>query len=85
MVTCCVEFAARVLANVETSLPAEQCKVKDPVAQKDRALASNPKVASSSLAGVTTWTSTEVWLFQKVGVDITLVLSHPSDGFEAML
>jgi hypothetical protein len=85
VVTCCVEFAARVLANVETSLPAEQGKVKDPVAQMDRAVASYPQVASSSLAGVTTWTSTEVCLFQKIRIDITLVLSHPCDGYEAML
>lgn len=32
-------------------------RVKDPVAQKDRALASYPKVASSILAGVTTLAS----------------------------
>lgn len=40
--------------GVDAGSPARAKQVKDPVAQMDRAVASYPHVASSSLAGVTT-------------------------------
>lgn len=57
--------------------------MKDPVAQTDRALASNPKVASSILAGVSTCPNSTLVLDKRV--DITFVLLHAEHGFEAML